>query len=889
MGSENDHSGFSFNFKLPSEDLALRSVVINNGIPELIFDAALYVPTLTEEDVGIACRLACEGVRPEFFYIGIPDHHPFHGRQYKHYSPEWLKGTITGELLAEVDWSMKCLTISARSDEKKERFWSWQKTSKLEGLATGLDFPKEKPTGSVKMSCRSVKVQKSENEMVFLEEPELRIDNESSSTYTKYITSILDSVAYYDEPRFLKMRELIKLILAAEWLKEKGIRFSRPWMKKCSARQVQSQSIEVKSKGPDEDAVKEILLHLLKLLPANSHKEVMSAQLGPLSVDNVVETDITEEGIEVKVTTTVLPSQLPSPKVEKSTIIRLSVNNYDWLYSSLNPNIPIWFEIPGHSKEIVPKVESWSELFSQTVPWPHIWKFPHCEGAEMVSACGGVTTSSIPVTEAAPTVSQSSRAKQQDRHVNIASREVHVKAKRGSDRKTQKVTNKNAPKVHEVNLPPKDVTSNTQRTQVNRKQKAKQYHGIAYGWEDRSGGQREMYDEEGKLIAKQRSLRRHVEEYTKVNGKVRQSGHLGASISLTPQMGGEECVKVDQVQPRQATANQSDKGTKTTGIPNLQVLTSREDTAKEKDSEAKVSENDSACPSNPLQLSLPITEPPPAQPQLQAVRETDLFSPVSDDSGISLSCTRQNNVRAQTQENKMPTFSSKSDTSSDDSGQLSLPITEPPPAQPQLQAVRETDLFSPVSDDSGISLSCTRQNNVPAQTQENKMPTFSSKSDTSSDDSGQLSLPITEPPPAQPQLQAVRETDLFSPVSDDSGISLSCTRQNNVPAQTQENKMPTFSSKSDTSSDDSGQLSLPITEPPPAQPQLQAVRETDLFSPVSDDSGISLSCTRQNNVPAQTQENKMPTFSSKSDTSSDDSGQTSPHDSELDSDEMDTN
>ena len=174
---------------------------------------------------------------------------------------------------------------------------------------------------------------------------------------------------------------------------------------------------------------------------------------------------------------------------------------------------------------------------------------------------------------------------------------------------------------------------------MNRKQKAKQYHGIAYGWEDRSGGQREMYNEKGKLIAKQRSLRSHVEEHTKVNSKVRQSGHVGASISLTPQMGGEECVKVDQVQPRQATANQSDKRTKTTGIPNLQVLTSREDTAKEKDSEAKVSEHDTACPSNPpelLQLSLPITEQQPAQPQLQAVRETDLFLPVSDDSGISL-------------------------------------------------------------------------------------------------------------------------------------------------------------------------------------------------------------------------------------------------------------
>ena len=87
----------------------------------------------------------------------------------------------------------------------------------------------------------------------------------------------------------------------------------------------------------------------------------------------------------------------------------------------------------------------------------------------------------IPVTEAAPTVSQSSRAKQQDRHVNIASREVYVKAKRGSDRKTQKVTNENAPKVHEVNLPPKDVTSNMHSSESETKSQTVSWHCIWLG------------------------------------------------------------------------------------------------------------------------------------------------------------------------------------------------------------------------------------------------------------------------------------------------------------------------------------------------------------------------------------------------------------------------
>lgn len=244
-----NNTGFAFSFKLPSEGLALRSVAIENDTPKLIFDAALKTPTLTEEDVGIACRLACEGVRPEFVYYGIPFHHPYHGRQYKHYSPQWLRGTSIGELLSEADWTMKCLNIGARSDETKERFWAWQETSNLEGLADVFDFPDDKPPCSIRMTCDSVEVQKTECEMVFLGEPKMKITDDGSSAYTKYITDIYPSIAFYDEPLFLKMQELIKLILAVEWLKGKGVSFSDPWMMECSAPKGQkaSQAIEVKT------------------------------------------------------------------------------------------------------------------------------------------------------------------------------------------------------------------------------------------------------------------------------------------------------------------------------------------------------------------------------------------------------------------------------------------------------------------------------------------------------------------------------------------------------------------------------------------------------------------------------------------------------------------
>ena len=170
-----EDGGIAFHFKLPASGLALRSVAIVDGVAELRFDSSPKVPTINEEDIATGFRLAVEGERPEFLYILIPPWHPFFGRQFKHYSPAWLRGTSVGDLLAEADWNMKCLHVGAKSNQTKSEFWSWQKKSHLDGLATRLDFPQDKPPGSVMMSCKSATVQKAENEMVFSEEPKMTI------------------------------------------------------------------------------------------------------------------------------------------------------------------------------------------------------------------------------------------------------------------------------------------------------------------------------------------------------------------------------------------------------------------------------------------------------------------------------------------------------------------------------------------------------------------------------------------------------------------------------------------------------------------------------------------------------------------------------------------
>lgn len=232
MAAHHSEREFYFSFKFPDNGFALRSVAIIDGIPQLRFSASHKVPTITEEDFAAILRLCQEDARPEFYFMAIPPFHPFFGRQYKSYHPQWMRDTSLGKLLFEADWEMKCLQIGTKSDASKFKFFPRDETSDLYGLATIFDFhPDEKISGgSVIMTCKSVTVDESDEELLFVEEPKMAITSQADAIYSKYITKVYVSVAYHAEPQFLKMREVPKMILAAEWLKKKGVKMNQEWI-----------------------------------------------------------------------------------------------------------------------------------------------------------------------------------------------------------------------------------------------------------------------------------------------------------------------------------------------------------------------------------------------------------------------------------------------------------------------------------------------------------------------------------------------------------------------------------------------------------------------------------------------------------------------------------
>ena len=111
-----------FRFSFSTKESALHSVAIVDGVPELRFYAFPNLPATSEQDIAAAIRIALENKRPEFYYIPFPPNHPFVGRQYKSYSPQWLRATSVGDLLSKVDWNMKCINIGAKSDAENLKF-----------------------------------------------------------------------------------------------------------------------------------------------------------------------------------------------------------------------------------------------------------------------------------------------------------------------------------------------------------------------------------------------------------------------------------------------------------------------------------------------------------------------------------------------------------------------------------------------------------------------------------------------------------------------------------------------------------------------------------------------------------------------------------------------
>jgi hypothetical protein len=81
------------------------------------------------------------------------------------------------------------------------------------------------------MSCDHIRIQKHEDKIVFLGEPKMKIETGTSLLYSKYITEKLPSIAYHDEPRFLKIQEFIKLYFGVRWLYNgKKVQANKEWV-----------------------------------------------------------------------------------------------------------------------------------------------------------------------------------------------------------------------------------------------------------------------------------------------------------------------------------------------------------------------------------------------------------------------------------------------------------------------------------------------------------------------------------------------------------------------------------------------------------------------------------------------------------------------------------
>jgi len=139
-------------------------------------------------------------------------------------------------------------------------------------------------------------------------------------------------------------------------------------------------------------------------LPQGSCQEITSS-LGHMLVDVAVNHNIiSKDGVELKLEKTIQPcSPLTRPQWKETTSINSSVNDYNLqVYGHMDPNQPIQPKIPGVCEEVIPNVESWNELFNETVPLPYVWDKPHKTfgGGSLTSGVsGGVSTHSFRVKE----------------------------------------------------------------------------------------------------------------------------------------------------------------------------------------------------------------------------------------------------------------------------------------------------------------------------------------------------------------------------------------------------------------------------------------------------------------------------------------------------------
>ena len=400
--------GLAFRFEMPKEDLSLRGVCIEDGVPTLLFSVAKKVPTIIEEEVAMCIRLSQENKRPEFYYNGFLPDHPLAGtgRHFKQYKPLYMRRTSIGETLAEIDWQMKCLMVGVRSDKNKEKFWSWTEKSNVDGLASFENFERDPSKhGGVYMKCKGVSVCEDSNQILFEGEPEMAIDSVEFPAYSRYITEHFDSIAYYDEPLFLKMKEYIKLILAVEWLKEKGVHFSQNWIREHTAPTYDPpKSLQVELSAEETNSIMKQLKEEAK--KAMKGPEVLQALSQSKYVDRVSVTKPTvkvkSKNFEAKFEQTIAhpdferTADLYVPLVQK-IVVRATTHDFDFLYEGMDPNMAVTLD-PDTKETVTPEVKSWSELMGETEFFPCKWlQDPSNVMVRSPALTGGISTTNIPV------------------------------------------------------------------------------------------------------------------------------------------------------------------------------------------------------------------------------------------------------------------------------------------------------------------------------------------------------------------------------------------------------------------------------------------------------------------------------------------------------------
>eukprot|EP00118_Oscarella_pearsei_P024658 m.306525 g.306525 ORF g.306525 m.306525 type:complete len:650 (+) comp41331_c0_seq1:246-2195(+) len=348
--------------------------------PVIVFRPAVLetLPSPTDRQFAAALRLAQDCVRPQFVFMDIPDGHPFKGRQYCRYSPQWLRGTGFGKIMYEGDLIMKQLTHNVRVNEEDGSYTAWDATSKLKGLRTSFDFPGIPGRAPFYLSCKRVKVVEKDDSITFAKEPEMEIMVANNPGYWTYITSIYDSVAYHDTPVLLQVKELPKMILAAEWFIKKGVQIDQDWLWDKTQREEGAcptvQQMPYRSDDPvvcpllnsSVDLFLEQALQVLKDGESQQDEPIVSGAESEMPTIHVDVNSKLWESAPGRFNAEITKSlQLNEETVQKvSCSIRAAFNDDDFVYGDLSPQMPLAI---GSDGPIIPDVTSWKELKSETI------------------------------------------------------------------------------------------------------------------------------------------------------------------------------------------------------------------------------------------------------------------------------------------------------------------------------------------------------------------------------------------------------------------------------------------------------------------------------------------------------------------------------------------